>query len=204
MTAGIRRASLRSIDRPGAGQSDTELLGRIRAGDEHALDRLMERYWSELHAYLNHIVQSPDLAEDLVQETFVRVWERREAWRIEGSLRGLLCQIGRRLAFDDRRRRRRRAAWVNGFHPQPAVPTPADVLDRTELDQAVERAISALPERRRLAFLMARWEGLSHREIAEALGISPQTVANQLTTALADLRAVLRPFITQTGRSRNR
>ncbi len=195
MSIGRHRAYLRPLDDSTEEPTDAELLLRIREGSEAALDLLMDRYWSELHAYLDRILLHSDLAEDLVQETFVRVWARRESWQAEGSLRGLLYQIGRRLAFDERKRRRRSAARLLPWHASSSSPTPADMLDRSELEIAVQRAIAALPERRRLAFLMARWEGLSHREIAAALGISVQTVANQLTSALAELRSALRPFL---------
>lgn len=195
VTTGRQRAHLRSLDSSAKEPSDAELLERIRDGDERALDLLMDRYWGELHAYLDRLLLHPDLAEDLVQETFVRLWARRETWQPEGSLRGLLYQIGRRLAFDERKRHRRLVARLLPWRNDSSSPTPEDVLDRTELELAVTRAIAALPERRRLAFLMARWEGLSHREIAAALGISVQTVANQLSFALAQLRSVLRPFL---------
>ena len=180
--------------------ADAQLLDRIRQGDEVALDALMARYWSELHAYLDHILQNPDVAEDLVQETFVRLWARREQWELAGSLRGLVFQIGRRLALDERKSIRRRLTRLTAHRSDPAVPTPVDLLERGELEQAFSRALGRLPERRRLTFLMARWEGLSHREIAAALGISIQTVANQVTTALADLRTALRPFIDSSDR----
>lgn len=194
-TPAAREQRPRPVEPDAASPSDQELLRRIRDGDEAGLDLLMERYWGELHAFLDHVLDDPDLADDLTQETFVRLWARRESWRLDGSLRGLLYQIGRRLAFDHGKRRRRWSAWLGRLRAQPAAVTPAEQLDGSELDAALRQAIAALPERRRTAFLMARWEGRSHREIATAMGISVQTVANQLTTALAELRTRLRPFM---------
>jgi len=185
----------RLVDSDPAGTADLELLQWIRQGDERGLDLLIERYWTELHSFLDHILDDPDLADDLAQETFVRLWARRESWALEGSLRGLLYQIGRRLALDASKRRRRRMAWLGRVRAQPVVATPEDHLDGSELDVAVRQAVAGLPERRRIAFLMARWEGRSHREIATAMGISVQTVSNQLTSALAELRVRLRPFL---------
>ncbi|MGE0554459.1 MAG: RNA polymerase sigma factor [Gemmatimonadales bacterium] len=185
----------RLVDSDPAGATDHELLQRIRQADERGLDLLIERYWSALHSFLDHILDDPDLADDLAQETFVRLWARRESWGLEGSLRGLLYQIGRRLAFDAGKRRRRRMAWLDRLRLQPGVATPEDHLDGSELDAAVRQAVADLPERRRIAFLMARWEGRSHREIATAMGISVQTVSNQLTSALAELRTRLGPFL---------
>lgn len=190
------RAVAGSIEGSDQEPRDAALLLRIRGGDEAALQQLMARHWSRLHAYLDRLLVNADQAEDLVQETFVRIWTHRENWQVDGSVRGLLFQIGRRLALDERKRLTRRLATMVriGREPASAAP-PSDVLEHQELEAAVTRAVAALPERRRIAFLMARWEGLSHREIADALGISVQTVANQLTTALATLRAALRPYV---------
>ena len=189
------RALVGSIQSSGQEPSDNTLLLRIRGGDEAALQQLMARHWSRLHAYLDRLLLNADLAEDLVQETFVRVWTHRENWQADGSVQGLLFQIGRRLALDERKRLSRRLSAMTRIGADPGLsPPPSDFLEHQELEAAVNRAVAALPERRRLAFLMARWEGLSHREIANALGISVQTVANQLTTALATLRTALRPY----------
>ena len=194
------RSVVGSIEASSTEVSDNALLQRIRGGDEAALDQLMHRHWSALHGYLDRLLLNADLAEDLVQETFVRIWLHRESWQVEGSVRALIFQIGRRLALDERKRLSRRLARLAGMERNAGVTAaPSEVLEHQELEEAVNRAVASLPARRRVAFLMARWEGLSHREIADALGISTQTVANQLTTALATLRTALRPFVDRAG-----
>lgn len=182
---------------PGATEvRDRELIERIRAGHTLALDALLDGYWTLLVTYSARILGSWDAAEDVAQDAFVRIWERREEWKLEGSVRALLYRITRNLALDERKRRDRRTTWINNRRGEaPHIATPSEHLQGTELEAAFERAVAALPERRREVFLLARLHGLSHLEIGETMGIASQTVANQLSAALADLRNALEPFL---------
>src|SRR5687767_1164615 len=91
---------------------DAGLIARIRAGDSTALRLLLEQFWRPLMAHASRILGSQDSAEDVVQETFVRVWERREQWQLDGSVRALLYQITHNLAVDEQRRRRVADRWI--------------------------------------------------------------------------------------------
>jgi RNA polymerase sigma-70 factor, ECF subfamily len=171
-------------DRPG----DAALLLRIRADDATALEQLLERYWTQVYRYALRRTGSADAAADLAQDVFCRIWERRSAWRPEGSVRGLLFRLARNTAVSQHRRgfARERAslafAHLQGGRSSPA---PADTAD---LRKALERAIAALPSRRREVFQLRMLDDLSYDEIAETMGTSRQTVANQLSRALATLR----------------
>jgi RNA polymerase sigma-70 factor (ECF subfamily) len=100
----------------------------------------------------------------------------------------------RNLALDEKKRRDRRAAWSMKWPRQEErVATPDELLERSELEREFDLAVAGLPERRREIFLHARMNGLSNREIADVMGITPQTVANQLSAALATLRVALSP-----------
>ena len=175
---------------------ESEFIERMQAGDASALDSLLEQYWIPLVTYAVRLLGSWDVAEDVAQETFVRIWERREEWKLEGSVRALLYRITRNLALDERKRRDRRAAWINHRRREASrVAIPSEHLQGTELEAAFERAVAALPERRREVFRLARLHGLSYKQIGEVMGIASQTVANQLSAALADLRDALEPFL---------
>lgn len=176
---------------------DRQLMERVHAGDGAALDALLNLYWSPLVAYGARVLRSWDAAEDAAQETFVRLWQRRAEWGRDGSVRALLFRIMRNLTLDEKKRlerRERREAWsLRKFRPGQRVATPDELLERSELEHEFDRAVQSLPERRREVFLHARVNGLSNREIAEVMGISPQTVANQLSAAVATLRHLLDP-----------
>jgi RNA polymerase sigma-70 factor (ECF subfamily) len=174
---------------------DAELLGSLRDGDGSALDRLIARYWRPLSAYAGRLLGERDSAEDAVQEVFVRLWERRERWTITGSLRTLLYQMTRNIAVDEHRRTNTRARLVPALPAGSPTRTPAEQLDDEEVRAAFQDAVADLPERRREVFLLARFDQLSHREIAAVMGIALPTVANHLGLALAELRHRMQPFL---------
>lgn len=170
---------------------DGELKRRMRAGDAAALGELLRLHWSPLLAYINAIVGRSDDAEDVVQETFLRLWEHRADWNASGSVRSLLYRIGRNLALNEQRRsdvrfRLRRAVLFD--EAERGNPTPVDVLERHELASALDQAIRLLPARRREVFELRSLHGLSVRETAEVMNISPQTVKNQMSSAAEELR----------------
>ena len=172
-------------------RSDAVLLERLTANDTSALDTLLARYWSPLMMFIARMTGSPEAAEDAVQETFCRLWERRGSWRVEGSVSGLLFRLARNIAISEHRHLqaedRAAAIAIEGaprHHDIPPLPDEA-------LRAALERAIGALPPRRREVFLLRVVHDLSYKEIAQIMGTAPQTVANQLSHALAALREQL-------------
>ena len=175
--------------------SDLRLLERMRRGETAALGIVLERHSTAVVEYVTTLLGSVDAAEDAAQEAFVRLWERREKWKLEGSLRGLLLRIARNAALDDRRRR---LALERAAHRAPPIqpgPTPEHDLEERELRAVVMEALSRLPQRRREVFVLVRQQGMSYREASAILGLSPQTVANHMSLALADLRRALEPHL---------
>jgi len=164
------------------------LLARLAADDASALDALLAKYWSPLTMFIARMTSSVEAAEDAVQETFCRLWERRRSWRVEGSVAGLLFRLARNIAISEHRhlQAEERAASVAGeglprHHDMPELPD-------AELRAKLEVAIMGLSPRRREVFLLRVVHDLSYKEIAAVMGTSPQTVANQLSHALGELR----------------
>ena len=169
--------------------SDADLLDAMRRDDGCALEIVLRRHWAPLVAYLTRLLDSRDLAEDVAQRSYCQLWERRRRWRPEGSVRALLFRVARNFAISERRRRivELRAAAREELIPV-RNPTPSDLLEERQLRAALDGAIRRLPERRREVFVLRCVHGLSYREVGEVMDISTQTVANQLTLALATLR----------------
>jgi RNA polymerase sigma-70 factor (ECF subfamily) len=132
------------------------------------------------------------VAEDAAQRAFCQLWDRRSHWRITGSLRALLYRMARNIAVSERRRdgARERSAAVFAEFPR-SNPTPVDDYDTAQLRLALDHAIAALPERRREVFVLRCVHGLGYKDIATILDVAPQTVANQLSSALRTLRGEL-------------
>lgn len=173
---------------------DLELLQRIRGGDSDALGVMLERYWAPVVRYVASLVDSSDAAEDVAQDTFIRLWERRDAWSLDGSVRALLYRIARNIGLDERRRRDARARADHNAGTPRAYAAPDEHVENDELRTAIAVAVESLPERRREAFKLVRYHGLSYREAAAVLDLAPQTIANHVTLALTGLRAALAPY----------
>jgi len=172
--------------------SDAELLARLRTGDEHALERLLQRHWSAIVEYVARLTGSRDAAEDVAQRTFCRLWEQRERWAAEGALRGLLFRVARNFAIGERRRddAETRCSAASAA-AQRTIRTPLELLENQQLRRELDRAIMELPDRRREVFVLRCLHDFSYKEIAAIMGTSTQTVANQLSHALATLRSRL-------------
>lgn len=178
-------------DRPATSDDRLDgLMAAIRGGSSRALGRLMDLCWEDLVRYAARQLADVELARDVVQEAFIQVWERRRGWRPRGSARAYLYRIVRHLVIDEKRKQGVRRRWAERQQhldaPRPA--TPAEEYDAKVLADAFEAAVASLPQRRRDVFELVFQRGLSHAEAAAVLDISPQTVANQMSTALRSVR----------------
>lgn len=177
---------------PAAVQADPlePLMAAIRAGSESALEQLMDRCWPELVRYAARQVGEVELARDIAQEAFIQIWERRRVWKPRGSARAYLFRIVRNLVIDEKRKQgvRRRWAAHRELSPPARPPTPAEDLDARLLAEVFETAVASLTRRRREVFELVFMRGLSHAEAAAVMGISAQTVANQMSAALRTVR----------------
>jgi RNA polymerase sigma-70 factor, ECF subfamily len=171
-------------------------MHQVRAGDAKAFEAVVARYWASTALYAQHMVGDVDRASDIAQEAFARLWQRRAAWEPRGSVRIWLLRTSRNLIASEARRQAVRLRWAaNVGRESPARPaTPLQDAERAELRAAIQQAIDALPARRREVFTLFHVHDLSYREIAEIMEIRPQTVANYLQAAIADLRRLLSPY----------
>jgi RNA polymerase sigma-70 factor (ECF subfamily) len=172
-------------------------MRRICDSDVSALDELLRCYWSPIVHYAERMLGGTDAAEDIAQQVFIQLWQRRSEWHFTGSVQSYLYRVARNLALNEQRHQSMRQRWSDRvrLRGQRRPVQPDQEVEGRELRTAVDAAIAALPERRREVFILARFQGLSYREIAEVMGISTQTVANQLSAALADLRNELAGFL---------
>lgn len=139
---------------------------------------------------IRRLVRSHATAEDIVQETFLRLWERQERLPDASQLDGYVVRTGRNLAIDYKRRERI-APFVDGVEQLEFITdhcaTPEDQTIARQQVQALSAAIAALPPRARDVFVMARIDGMTYVEIGRALGISPKTVFSHMVVALERL-----------------
>lgn len=182
---------------PGA---ESALIDQVRAGDGEAFEKLFRLYYNPLCAFATSYVRNKDLAEELVEAVFARIWQQRERWEISTNLRAYLYTAVRYQVLDFRRHaaaedRMRERSIRNAMSPgQAQAADPHEQCEEAELDTAIREAIEHLPERCRLVFTL-RWQHhQSYAEIAATLGIAVKTVETQISRALKSLRVRLQSY----------
>jgi len=168
-------------------------VARIRAGDEHAFAALFLEHYSALCQFVDSFVRAPDIAEEIVQAVFLRIWEHRRSWDPRAGPRAYLFASCRNQAVDALRHEQIVAQSIGRDAylgvGRSSAPRLADTeLEAAELAEKLRSVVAELPERRRLVVIL-RWQHqLSNPEIARILGISVKGVEMQFSRALADLR----------------
>jgi len=180
------------------GNSDAEWVAGIRAGDARALDALFGAYYVPLCEFANAIVQSMDVAEEVVADVVAAVWRGRETWAPSTSVAAYLYGAVRNRARNAVRGERRAERWRELFSESGDVPAlgsftvPADeALDRAERAATVREALGGLSERARMIVTL-RWDRqLGYDEIAHVMGSTSAAVQMQMSRALKLLREQL-------------
>lgn len=177
--------------------AEAELLARLRAGDERALEAVFRAHYAIMCTVVRRIVFAPDVAEELVQDVFFKLWSRREQLAEIDALKTYLYRAARNTALNHLRRQKLEHAFEER-ELRKGEPVAAESLSDSattgEVERAVRAAIGRLPERCREIFLMSRDGGLTYGQIAKELGISIKTVETQMGRALKSLRVSLAEF----------
>ncbi len=168
-------------------EADAALVRAVAAGDPRACRRLLERHLDRVVGLAYRLLGERAAAEDVAQDTFLRLWARAERWRPEARLDTWLYTVARNLCLD-----RLRKAGRQSDAPLPELPDPAPSAER-QLSEAqtaarVAREIAALPERQRSAIALVHEEGLSNIDAAEVLGVSVDALESLLARARRRLR----------------
>jgi RNA polymerase sigma-70 factor (ECF subfamily) len=187
--------------------SDEDLLTHFRTGQLEAFGILLRRYERELFGYLRRYLGDPSLAEDVFQNTFLQVYQKASQYQPGRAVRPWLYTIATHQAIDALRRAwRRQAVSIDTLREagpngdvrtlQNLMEAPgADPLERLEGDERrdqVRQAIEGLPEHLRGAVILAYYQGLKYREIAEILEVPVGTVKSRLHAALIRIHEALR------------
>lgn len=181
---------------PGDGlDRDQRLLALVGEGDRAAFETLYDRYGARVMGFLHGMCRDRQVAEDLTQETFLRVWSAAPRWRPTGRVSTWIFQIAKRRWFTRRARRllrREREASAAARRRGPDAGPEAVLLAREE-GERLARALAGLSARLRLVFVLVRLAGLSYAETAEVAGLRLGTVKSRMAAAEAALRRDLGP-----------
>lgn len=170
--------------------NDQDIWGKIGNGDVGALKILHEKYYYQMWLWASKYARDKTLAEELVSDCFIKLWERRQSIIIEKSLKSYLYLMLRNLLVSQARKSKREI--IVGLDNLPEMPDES-VINNHEYYAALYRAIQQMPGQRRKILELAAFESLTYKEIAGRLNISVNTVKTQMGRAYQFLKEELDP-----------
>ena len=170
---------------------DKILVRRLRSGDKDAFRLLYERYYPLFISFAHRMLKDENMAEDLIQNVFMKIWVGRANLNEDKNFRNYLLVSIRNEVYQ---------YFRHAFRIDSEAPCP-DIIDGSmnvetaisakELERKIAGVIAGMPHRRREIFNMSRYEKLSNKEIAQRLGLSVRTVEKHIENALADIRKTI-------------
>lgn len=168
----------------------------LSPGSTIQFEQVFKEHFRALHAYAYTIVSEDDMAEEIVQNVFCKMWERRDRIEITQSVKAYLYKSVYHESINYLRHlKKKRAYQAHAVHVMENSNNASEKTTLRELELKLEQALKELPERCRTIFQMSRFESLKYQEIADQLGLSIKTVENQMGKALKILRLKLVDFL---------
>lgn len=169
---------------------NTDLLTRLKRGDEAAFSVLYERYYREIYNFIFTFLKQKQLTEEVLQETFLNIWVNREKIDQNKPIEPLLFTICRRKVLDNFRRITSNDALKQQLlrNMQPMVNDTEETVFYHDTVAFTNNAIKLLPKQQQMVFKLSRLEGLSSEEIASTMHLSKNTVKNHLVAAIKTLK----------------
>jgi len=178
-------------------QSDEKVLfENIKKGHLQSFETVFHQYYGMLCSFAENYTKNPDSAEEIVQDIFVRFWEKREQLNIEFSLKNYLLRSVKNQCLNyikHEKIQQKHILSTNAKHE--SNDSFEDNFLGIELAEKIEESISSLPEKRREIFRLSREDGLKYHEIANKMNISVKTVETQMSLAIKYLRTKLIDFL---------
>lgn len=169
---------------------ESDLINMLIEGRKSAFEQLYYRYSNRVFNVSFFLLKDTGWSEDVVQEVFVKLWENRSRLQCNQNLWTYLYVLTKRHALNKLRSVKRFNACFERMSTQLPEPENSlhDAVVAKELTENIKKMLGSLPVQQRTAFSLSRLEGFSHREIAEQLNISPNTVKNHIVQAIKHLK----------------
>jgi RNA polymerase sigma-70 factor (ECF subfamily) len=177
--------------------SDQQLWNAIRQSDEKAFSELFTRYWSTAHRIAYSKVRSLETTQEIVQELFITLWDKRETLMVQNMPAFITTCIKNKAIkyIESQLVKEKYWAYYKNYIPQTEFVTESE-LDFNELKEAIETGMERLPAKSKKVFQLNRFQGRSVSEIASMLNLSEKAIEYHLTRSLKHLRLHLRDFLT--------
>jgi RNA polymerase sigma-70 factor (ECF subfamily) len=176
---------------------EKKTVASICNGDKNAFEFVFKAHYQHLCAYANQIVNDLDIAEEIVQEMFYQLWQKRDSLSIKISLKSYLFRAIHNSCLNHLKHNKVKQAYSQQVLYENNDPSNNhyNLDDSTELIGLIRRAVDKLPPERKKVFMMIRYEDRKYKEVAEILGISVKTVENQMGAAMKFLREALKEYM---------
>ena len=182
---------------------DHALMARIAGGDHQAFRSLVERHQNAIVGTVTKMLGNTSDSEDIAQQVFIRVWKHAKRYKPDNKFTTYLYTITRNLVYNETRRRSRKKTVSTDMredehhlqHPDEESAQPDASLLDSELREAIDEAISSLPENQRLAVVLRRYDNLPYEDIAAVLNASVPSVKSLLFRARTTLRESLAKYM---------
>lgn len=175
--------------------SEKEELKQLKDASTKAFDSLYFRYSGKLYNFVMKISNGNSyMSEELVQRTFIKIWETKEQININKSFISYLCTIAKNMLLNEYEHQMIALVYQDYIKTKTheADNTVENNIYKTLLEEYIDKLIDELPPRRREVLILSRKEGLSNKQISKKLAISESTVETQLSKALAFMKKILR------------
>jgi RNA polymerase sigma-70 factor (ECF subfamily) len=200
-----RRLPKREFADPLKRGEDIDLMLRVKQGDVEAFEKIYEHYKGPIGSFFYHLVWDQSLAEDFLQEVFLRLWRSAAEYEPSGKFSTFLFQIAKNFWLNERMKRMREPrvsldAPVAGrdeeYRLEVAgnISTPSTIMSDAELKAHVQEAVEYMPEKQRVTFVLSEFQGLKYEEISEILEVPVGTVKSRMVSAERFLRGKLAKF----------
>jgi len=164
---------------------EKEWLIRLKSGDENAFKQLYQLYSGRIYGNLLKLVKKEEIAQELLQDVFLKAWMRRGMIDQEKSFRSYLFRIAENMVTDFFRKAavdRKLRSWLISRATDISFST-EHILHYKDSDTLLKRAIQQLPPQRRQVFILCKIEGQSYKDVSRQLGISPSTISDHIVKA---------------------
>jgi len=176
---------------------EVQIWNSIKAGDEVVFEKVFKQYYSRLCNYASGILNDTDEAEEVVQQTMINLWEKRNTLEINTSFKSYLYRAVHNAALNKIRQSKVKQLYTieKVYEGENFAEQASHKVLKSELEQQIVKAIDQLPEQCRLVFKLSRFEEMKYAEIASHLDISIKTVENHMGKALKLLRGHLKDYL---------
>jgi RNA polymerase sigma-70 factor (ECF subfamily) len=184
--------------------NDIELLSRLKNNDEVAFKVIFNKYYSRLYYFILEFISLDDIAENIVQDTFFTLWNKRQELKNDSNLSAYLFTVAKNnCLYKLRNQRYRQKLFMTNPLSQDEVDMNMEVLSTldsssytfAEIDKIIKRTLEELPPQCKKVFVLSRFEEKKNKEIAEELNISIKVVEKHISKGLKKFRESLKDYL---------